>query len=841
MIGKNIKNNNITSNNNISSEEKKDLFSFVFKFLYNKKNVVLDIKLKKKIINKIIDSIVYFFNHPLEKQEINSKLEVFIPFIKKIFLSKEILNSMPDNLNDYLNFLEDEFLSNIKTSDDYFYSILSQRCKLIKHYISFISRFDNLYLEAKKLYNSSIDLDKQITFFLIEIVKKNIFNKYYYNCFLNLSLEELFKIFQIINFNNDFLYDAASFSRITRFYLFGISKNKTLLLTLETIQIMYLLIAINLTLDILDFNKRLIKIKHIYNALSLKKISLPSPNLISIRLYGKNNYSSCFITQMGDSISQIYNTLSEIADISKQGGGVGCHIGKIRAVGSWVKHLKGVAGGTVQINKLLNTTAIMVNQNGKRKGAITVALDCWHLDIFSFLEIQEELGEQKDRCYDIFPQIVIEDYFLRLLDSNPNSDFYILDPYDIIKYFGFDLTDKTGVEFDDAYKTIIKAIEEKKFEDLRYKKYKIKKLFIKIFKNYLSQGLPYCMFKTTVNKNNPNKHKGIIYSGNLCMESFTNFNSSNYTNIENRVINKDGLMHICNLASINLANIYNLNDLEFNIGLITEIINRVIIINTPPTYSAIQHDKKYKSIGIGFLGLHDYLSIRNIKYEDSIDEVNKIFSVSQLFALIKSNQLAQEYGTYEYFLNSSWFDNSQIDNMEKYIKTNLNEFRYINLINDLKINLNKFGLYNGYLFAIAPNTSTSLIQNASASVLPVYSNFYFDSNTNGLLPIFARFCLNRKDIYELNTFYNIDNKRYIDVISNIQKFIDQGISTELLFNLSEKNKLTAKYIKDIFLYAWKKKLKTLYYIRIREDSSIKTSLDKLNKKKKLQTCYSCSG
>jgi ribonucleoside-diphosphate reductase alpha chain len=316
---------------------------------------------------------------------------------------------------------------------------------------------------------------------------------------------------------------------------------------------------------------RMDRVKDTYEKLAQRKLSLATPMLMNLRKpYG--NLSSCFIAAMDDSRDSIFYVIDQVAEISKNGGGVGLNISRVRCKGSWIGRMPNASGGIVPWVRNINDTVVAVNQQGKRAGACTVALDNWHMDIEDFLELQTENGDQRMKAFDIFPQVVVSDEFMKRVERN--RTWTLVDPYEIMTKLGADIAESWGEdftklykkiekmvnrvgddagidlkvltdeEFEETYKDLIKGkdeLDDKKFLKL-VKRVDAKSLFKTIMKTQVETGMPYLTFKDAMNRANPNKHDGMIGNGNLCQESFSNFRPSKV--LETRVEETDGTYKI---------------------------------------------------------------------------------------------------------------------------------------------------------------------------------------------------------------------------------------------------------------------------------------------------------
>lgn len=610
---------------------------------------------------------------------------------------------------------------------------------------------------------------------------------------------------------------------------------------------------------------RLDRVKDTYEKLAQRKISLATPMLMNLRKpYG--NLSSCFIAAMDDSRDSIFYIIDQIAEISKNGGGVGLNVSRVRCKGSWIGGMPNASGGIVPWIRNVNDTVVAVNQQGKRAGACTVALDSWHMDIEDFLELQTENGDQRMKAFDIFPQVVVSDEYMRRVDKN--LTWTLFDPYEVKTKLGFDLAEGWGEEFEKNYKKIekivnklgedngvnLKTLTDEEFEDtykelikgsgdLNDKKHlklvkrvNARNLFKTIMKTQVETGMPYLTFKDAMNRANPNKHDGMIGNGNLCQESYSNFRPSKV--VENRIEEKDGsykivreteagLVHTCNLNSINLANIADEACLHEACVTAVRLLDNAIDFTDVPIKEGEIHNNVYRTIGVGSMGLADYLAKRNVTYRNAQDTVDELFENIAYYTINASISLAKERGKYPRYEGSEWSKGLILNRDREWYKNNTKDpERWMKTFDRLA----KYGIRNSHLQMVAPNTSSSLVQGCSASVLPIFSKFYFDKNSKGAVPIMPPYIKDHFWIYQ--EFKNIPQKTVVDVISRIQKWTDTGISMELIFNLNLSD-VNAKYMYETLLDAWRKDMKTVYYIRsIQKNSSDVSEKDE---------CISCAG
>ena len=676
-----------------------------------------------------------------------------------------------------------------------------------------------LYKEISLKRNHYPDFGyKNYVGFVKDAVNKGIYDSRILEIY---SEEELFEAEKFLNAEYDMDFDYAGMTMLINRYLLQ-ENGKAYELPQEMFLTISLLIA-----SVEKKENRLKVAKEIYEQVAGRKISLATPILINLRR-PNGNLSSCFVSAIDDSLDSIFYNVNAIAQISKNGGGVGVNLSRIRATGGEIKKTPNASGGVIPWTKIINDTAVAVNQLGKRAGAVTVALDIWHLDIEDFLELQTENGDQRKKAYDLFPQVVILDEFMRRVQND--EEWTLFDPNEISRKYGFELAELWGEEFERKYRTLEKDDELK-----LTKKVSAKKLFKKIMKTQIETGMPYLFFKDTVNGMNPNKHDGMIGSGNLCQESFSNFSPTKVGKVildeENKVItqqSESGYIHTCNLVSLNLSLLLEREELAKASKIAVTILDNTIDLTVTPIAESNLHNLHYRTIGIGAMGLADYLAINKLSYKGdkvTLDEVNNLFEFIAYNVVKKSADLAIEKGKYPKFEGSDWSKGVFFGKDKKWFEKNSDmKNEWLDLIKQIR----ETGIRNSQLLAIAPNTSSALVQGCSASVIPIFNKFYMDKNAKGAVPICPPFIKEAFWYYKENK--NLDQKEVVKVISTIQNWIDQGISFELLYNLNMEIK--AKDIYETIFSAWERGCKTIYYTRtIQKNSNIMSDKEE---------CVSCA-
>ena len=660
----------------------------------------------------------------------------------------------------------------------------------------------------QKLYDYPATLAKNIK----NGVYTDLIEKYY-------TKEDIEQAASFINPDFDMIYDYAGASLLIKRYLCEYQDKQA-----ELPQDMFLTIAL-----LAEMNNpketRLACVKDTYEKLANRKISLATPLLMNLRR-PNGNLSSCFITMADDNRDSIFYIVDQISAISKFGGGVGVNISRLRAKGSRIKGIKNAGGGVIPWIRIINDTAVAVNQQGKRKGAVTVALDMWHLDIEDFLELRTENGDQRMKAYDIFPQVVVPDLFMKKIQNN--EEWLIVDPGEIRTKYKTELTDLWGAEFETFYEKLYKDAKNGKLE--LYKFLPAKELMKKIMKSQVETGMPYIAFKDTLNRYNPNKHDGLIVSTNLCTESHSNVRPTKFLpkKLENgHIISEvyDGLVHVCNLISINLANIFSDEELESCCKASVRFLDNAIDLTEVPVPEGTLHNRRYRTIGVGAMGLADHLAYRDITYTNSADYVDELFEKFALYCTKASIDAAAKKGTFEAYKGSDWDKGLIIGKNEEWFKQHS---KHYGEWKEVFANLKKYGIRNSQITAIAPNTSSSLIQGCSASILPVYSKFFVETHAKGSIPNCPMYIKEKFWYYQENK--NINQQKVVEIISRINKWIDTGISFELIYNLNMDIK--AKDIFNTIMLAWQKEIKTLYYTR---------SIQKDGSSAKKAECISCAG
>lgn len=571
-------------------------------------------------------------------------------------------------------------------------------------------------------------------------------------------------------------------------------------------------------------SERLLFVRDTYEKLAKRKISLATPILMNLRKPG-GNLSSCFTVPFDDDTNNIFHTIEQIGKISASGGGVGTNLSKIRAKGASIGNRVNASSGIVPNIKVVNDLMVYWNQGGSRAGACTVAIPAWHYDLEEFLELQTENGDVRTKAYDIFPQVIINDLFMKRQEEK--GDWYLFDPHEVRNYLGFDLDDVFGEEFEAAYARLEQAYKDGELKIV--KKIDPKAAYKQILRTQIETGMPYEYFIDTANRVNPTPNVGPIRNVNLCTESFSSTQPSKvgdrvYKNGKQTQEIETGLTHTCNLVSINLANIDSMEELHDVCDTAVRILDNTIDITDVPIPEGQRHNELLRTIGVGTMGLADYMAKNDESYVTQaqkgyalVKELYENFAYGCTKASIK---LAEERGSFEAF-EGSQYDKGIILGKTVEEMNASSSLDWTGIYEDLK----KYGIRNSIITAIAPNTSSSIIQGCTASILPPYSKFFIDSAESGNVPIMPPFVSEKMWFY--NEAKNVDQEIIVDLTGVIQEWIDTGISMEVLWNLND-DSVTAKKIYDVHFKAWKNGCKAIYYTRSTQ-------------RQEKEECVSCAG
>lgn len=565
------------------------------------------------------------------------------------------------------------------------------------------------------------------------------------------------------------------------------SLSEKVLMDKECIQHMWLTNALIIA-SVEPEEQRMKYAKEFYEVFSLREISEASPWLSNLRSGG--NIASCFILQPEDNLESIFDAVKRAAQVSKNGGGLGISLARIRAQNASINGKKEAAKGVFGWTKIFNDTAVTVDQGGKRAGAFTVEVPIWHRDVEGFLEIQSETGDLRLKSYDIFPQIGMMDLFMECDAKGADTAWYTFCPHEVKTKLDISLPDLFGKDFNKAYRKCVLAYQKGTLTNVGV--YTARSLMKAMMKPMFESGLPYVAFLDTINEDNPNDHEGNIPCVNLCNESFSNVVPDKYD-------------HTCNLVSIVAGRVKDKEHLERLSALATRILDNGIAITNPPTEESAAHNNRYRTIGIGIQGLADYLA-KNLKMYHHTQFISDFAETIEFAAIKESVQLAKERGEYPAYQGSRWDTGKQI---EKYAKK-ANAYSKEEWL-ALQGLLDAHGIRNSQLTSPAPNTSTAIYMDASAGMMPHYAGFFKKGNGTGRYHV-AGMHLKSNPLFYAKNAALYDHKTLVDAVSAVQQWTDAGISSEYIFDHNAEG-FNAKQLYDLIHYGHKKKTKAIYYIR----------------------------
>ena len=662
--------------------------------------------------------------------------------------------------------------------------------------------------------------EKKITRLEEELGLKTFYRKVKY-----MTEEGLYGDYILQNYSEEEINEAATFIDPERNKLLNYSGLDLLLKryviknysgkVIERVQEMFLGIALHLAMP--EKEDRLMWVRRIYDLLSKLEVTMATPTLSNSRK-PSHQLSSCFIDTVPDSLDGIYRSLDNFSQVSKFGGGMGMYFGKVRATGGNIRGFKGVAGGVIRWMRLVNDTAVAVDQLGMRQGAVAVYLDVWHKDLPEFLQLRTNNGDDRMKAHDIFPAICYPDLFWKMAEEDMNQNWSLFCPNEIMRIKGYCLEDCYGEEWERKY---LDCVNDQR---LSRRVISIKDIVRLVLRSAVETGTPFTFNRDTVNRANPNAHKGMIYCSNLCTEIAQNM--APIETVSKEVETKDGdtvvvtttrpgEFVVCNLASLSLGRLP-LEDeekMKEKVATVVRALDNVINLNFYPVPYAQLTNQRYRSIGLGISGYHHALAKRRIKWEseEHLEFMDKVFETINLAAILASSNLAKEKGSYQFFEGSDWqtgayFDKRGYDSAEW---------------QDVRKTVALQGMRNAYLLAVAPTSSTSIIAGTTAGLDPIMKRFFLEEKKGSMLPRVAPE-LSDETYWMYKSAYLINQKWSVRASGVRQRHIDQAQS----MNLYITNDFTMRQILDLYLLAWKEGVKTIYYVR--------------SKSLEVEECESCS-
>lgn len=573
-------------------------------------------------------------------------------------------------------------------------------------------------------------------------------------------------------------------------------------LPLESPQEMFLGIALHLAMK--EQKDRMGWVSRFYEAFSKLEVTMATPTLANARK-PYHQLSSCFVDTVPDSLEGIYRSIDSFAQVSKYGGGMGMYLGKVRARGGSIRGFEGAAGGVIRWIRVINDTAVAVDQLGVRAGAVAVYLDVWHRDLPEFLQIRTNNGDDRMKAHDVFPAVCYPDLFWKLASEDLDQDWYLMDPHDILVVKGYSLEDYYGEEWERRYQDCV--------ADSRIPKrvMSIKDIVRLIIKSAVETGTPFAFMRDTVNRANPNPQAGMIYCSNLCTEIAQNMSPVQSVSTEVKTADGDtvvvtttrpGDFVVCNLASLSLGRLPVENDEALSAAVHTAVraLDNVIDLNFYALPYAKVTNHRYRSVGLGVSGYHHMLAKRGIKWEseEHLTFADDVFERINRHAIEASSELAAERGSYELFEGSDWQTGAYFDK-RGYTSPEWQAVRE---------KVAAQGMRNAYLIAIAPTSSTSIIAGTTAGLDPVMRRFFLEEKKGAMLPRVAPE-LGPDTWWYYKAAHTVDQAWSMRAAGVRQRHIDQAQSVNLYIT----NEFTMRQVLNLYLEAWKDGVKSIYYVR----------------------------
>ena len=596
---------------------------------------------------------------------------------------------------------------------------------------------------------------------------------------------------------------------------------------IELPQVFFMRVAMGLALNEIDREARAIEF---YNVLSSFDLMSSTPTLFNAGTL-RSQLSSCYLTTVSDELDGIYEAIKENALLQKYAGGLGNDWTPVRALGSHIKGTNGKSQGVVPFLKVVNDTAVAVNQGGKRKGAVCSYLETWHLDIEEFLELRKNTGDDRRRTHDMNTANWIPDLFMRRVMDN--GDWTLFSSSDVP-----DLHDKFGKAFEQAY--VGYEDRASRGEIKLFKKVRAVDLWRKMLSMLFETGHPWITFKDPCNIRSPQQHVGVVHSSNLCTEITLNTSEEEIA--------------VCNLASVNLvAHLTSTPDgmrldhdkLKITISTGMRMLDNVIDLNYYAVEKARRSNMRHRPVGLGTMGFQDCLHAMRISYasQEAVDFADRSMEAIGYYAYWASSELAEERGRYASFKGSLW-DRGILPQDTLGL---LREARggYVELDESssldwesLRERIKKHGMRNSNAVSIAPTATISNIVGVSASIEPTYQNLYVKSNLSGEFTVVNEYLV--KDLKRLGlwdevmvadlkyfdgnlgridrvpaelrrlyaTAFEVDPTWLVECAARRQKWIDQSQSLNIyIANVS------GKKLDETYKLAWIRGLKTTYYLR----------------------------
>ncbi|EFR33760.1 MAG: ribonucleoside-diphosphate reductase subunit alpha [Peptoniphilus harei] len=762
---------------------------------------LVELKLIDEKEIEVVKAYILYRNRHSEERQILDKFANYITDDKVLKILKFVRKTYDPKKYELENLYKkfESFVKKDQSQDAYLSEIIKAASELTDkdapRWEFIAALFLNYDLEKK--IKANLEEFKINNFYekIVFLTEKGLYGKYILE---NYSKEDILELEDYIDNSRNRLLNYSGLDLLIKRYVIRSHDGRFV----ESIQEMFMGIAMHLAIP---EKNRIYWAKKFYDIYSSLKVTVATPTMSNARK-PYNQLSSCFIDTVPDTLKGIYRSIDNFAQISKHGGGMGLYFGKVRATGSDIRGFKGVAGGVIRWIKLANDTAVAVDQLGVRQGSVACYLDAWHKDIPEFLQLRTNNGDDRMKAHDIFPAISYPNLFFELAEKDINATWYMFDPHEVLAKKGYSLEDFYGKEWEEKYR---ECIED---ESISRREMSVKDLVRLIIKSLTETGTPFAFYRDNVNEMNPNKHVGMIYSSNLCTEIMQNMSAIETldTTIEtedgDEVIvtkTKPGDFVVCNLASLVLGNIDLEDDKELKDIVATTVraLDNVIDLNYYPIPYAKVTNRKYRSIGLGTSGYHHALVKAGMAFSDIEDHLkwaDDLYERINFHAVTASMEIAKEKGSYDFFEGSDWENGNYFD-LRDYKDAKWNKLR-----EEVKAN----GLRNGYIMAIAPTGSTSIIAATSAGVDPIMNRYFLEEKKGSILPRVAP-DLTPQSFWLYENAHELDQNFVIEAAAIRQRHIDQAQSINFYITTD----FTMRKILNLYIKAAKEKLKSVYYVR----------------------------
>jgi ribonucleoside-diphosphate reductase alpha chain len=653
---------------------------------------------------------------------------------------------------------------------------------------------------------------------------------------------------RLLEFDLDAISSAISLERDQQFAYLGLQTLYDRYLIhhegkrIETPQIFWMRVAMGLAIN--EGEEKEARAIEFYNVLSRFLFVSSTPTLFNAGTVHPQ-LSSCYLSTVMDDLKHIFKVVADDAQLSKWAGGLGNDWTNVRATGSWIKGTNGTSQGVIPFLKVANDTAVAVNQGGKRKGAMCAYLETWHLDLEDFLELRKNTGDERRRTHDMNTANWIPDLFMKRVQAN--GQWTLFSPCDVP-----DLHDLYGQAFDARYEEYERMADTGELK--LFKRVEAVTLWRKMLSMLFETGHPWITFKDPSNLRSPQDHTGVVHSSNLCTEILLN--------------TSDQETAVCNLGSVNIANhleggALNLQLLSGTVRTAMRMLDNVIDINFYPTEEARSANLRHRPVGLGMMGFQDALYELGVSYasQEAVRFADESMEAISYYAILASTEMAQERGAYSTFKGSKWDKGIlPIDSLEILAQERGEEFVDIDRSTKLdwdvvRKSLKKYGMRNSNTMAIAPTATISNITGVTQSIEPSYKHLFVKSNLSGEFTVSNVYLVKKLkelglwdeemiddlkyfdgSILEIEripdevkhtflTAFEIEPEWIIECASRRQKWIDMGQSLNLY--LAEPS---GKKLHDMYTMAWKKGLKTTYYLRSLGATQIEKSTMDINRR-----------